>query len=277
MITDDLLIEATLKLIELDGIPEWKDELLSKAPPVLWFGDSSSGKPKIITIGANPSRWEFLDRSGKKSWPDPLKKSFYETMYLKKNRFYHLSTGIAYNDITKSSQVRKEIIKSYNNYFKINPYNWFGKNTYEPYNVEGFMRGLDASYFDCRTYMACHIDIFPFASISDFNKIQGITRRDILSGHWAAGIVDELLAFLRPELIVIFGRNNYNYFCNYFSIPESEALTWKAKFPYMGKCDYWVTNYNRFKVLGLSVNLGNPKGFNSGGLKDLGLFLRCYF
>lgn len=68
MTIDDLLIEATKKLIQIDGIIDWQNELLSKAPPVLWFGNSKSEKPKILTMGANPSRWE-LNKSGKIFWP----------------------------------------------------------------------------------------------------------------------------------------------------------------------------------------------------------------
>jgi len=59
----DILIEATNKLITLSLKKDWGNELLLKVPPVMWFGDSKCEKEKILTIGANPSRWEFLNQS----------------------------------------------------------------------------------------------------------------------------------------------------------------------------------------------------------------------
>ena len=275
MTIDDLLKEATKKLIQIDGIIDWQNELLSKAPPVLWFGNSKSEKPKILTVGANPSRWEFLNRSGIINWSLPLIKSFYETKYLTKKRFYHLSQYNGYSDILNFQQLRNDITDSYNNYFAKNPYNWFGTNKDGSYNAEGLLRGMNASYFDTnpKKYIVCHIDIFPFATISDFNKIQPITQRDILSNSWAKSIVDELLSFFNPEFIIVFGRTNFNYFCNYFNIVPGDGKKWKATFPNLGNAEYWTTQYGRFKVIGLSVNLGNPKGFNANGLKEFGAFL----
>jgi len=34
-------------------------------PPILWFGNMESDKPKIVTIGANPSNREFFSLKGK--------------------------------------------------------------------------------------------------------------------------------------------------------------------------------------------------------------------
>ena len=39
--------------------PEIRHELLPKAPPVLWFGNNLTKKEKIVTIGANPSAYNF--------------------------------------------------------------------------------------------------------------------------------------------------------------------------------------------------------------------------
>jgi hypothetical protein len=51
-----LLKDAFIKQKKLFEKNEWSHQLLSYAPPVLWFGDINVPKPKIITIGANPSR-----------------------------------------------------------------------------------------------------------------------------------------------------------------------------------------------------------------------------
>ena len=39
-----------------EGVPH-------RCPPILWFGNARSPKPKVLTIGANPSCWEYLDDS----------------------------------------------------------------------------------------------------------------------------------------------------------------------------------------------------------------------
>ena len=38
----------------------------------------------------------------------------------------------------------------------------------------------------------------------------------------------------------------------------------------LGACEYWLTDYADYKVIGLSTNLGNPRGFNASGLNELG-------
>ncbi len=60
---DELLIEATKKLLRLRQKVGWAKELPHRCPPILWFGNARSPKPKVLTIGANPSRWEYLDDS----------------------------------------------------------------------------------------------------------------------------------------------------------------------------------------------------------------------
>lgn len=274
MTVDDILIETTKKLITINALDKWKNELLSSAPPVLWFGNSKSEKDKILTLGANPSRWEFLDQNLMKTCILPISKTCYETKYLSKQRFFHLSQSQTYDDILVNRALRDEIINSYDNYYKSgNSYKWFGFNKNNSYNVEGVLRGLNASYFEINSnFRACHIDIFPFATISDFNKIQTIAQRDILANSWAKNIVDELINYFNPKLILIFGRTNYNYFTKYFNISITKEKIWQAK-QGKGKCYYWLSNYGNFKIVGLSVNLGNPKSFDAVGLCELGSYL----
>ncbi len=279
MNVDNILIEATRKLIDLNAIADWKNELLSKSPPVLWFGNSKSPKDKVLTIGANPSRWEFLDQSQMKTCLSPYQKTFYETKYLSNQRFLHLSPTQTYNDILISKSLRNVIVDSYDNYFNEYPYNWFGNNKDNSYRVEGLLRGLSASYFEIESELrACHIDIFPFATISDFNKIQLKAKRDILSQFWAKNLVDELLNYFNPKLILIFGRTNFNYISEYFNIHKPKEENWQAK-KGKGECKYWHTHYGNNNIIAVSVNLGNPKGFNAIGLNELGKDLKelCNF
>lgn len=271
MFANNLLIESTRKLITLTNIQGWTNELMDKAPPVLWFGNSKSEKPKILTFGANPSRWEFLDKSVGKAG---LKvKSIYENKYLisTKRRFYQLGQNSCYSDILYNQKLQDDIINSYDNYFiSGNSYRWFGKNKNDSYNAEGVLRGLCASYFENDTkYRSCHIDLFPFATISNFNKIQSITVKEILAQNWAKDIVDELLCLLNPSVLVIFGRNNFDYFCRYFNVSKGNPTKWLSA-SNKGKCDYYITKYRTYLIIGLSVNLGNPIGFDTQGLTELG-------
>lgn len=271
----DILIESIKKLISLHQIEDWDNELLLKAPPVLWFGNSKSQKKKILTIGANPSRWEFLNQSEMKSCTIPYQSSFYENKYLFNKRFYHLTKKETFNSVLSDAELRNKIINSYDKYFSGNPYKWFGLNKNDSYNVEGVLRGLGASYFDNDSeYRACHIDIFPFATISDFNRIKKITERDVLENNWAKNLVDEILDYFKPKKILIFGRTNFNYFAEYFDINKPNDVNFQVQNNGKGKCVVWKTNYNNYKIIGVSVNLGNPKGFDASGLRELGNYLK---
>ena len=275
--THDLLIDATKKLISVSTIPEWQHELLDKAPPVLWFGDAASEKPKIVSFGANPSRWEFLDERGIKK--AELQKHEYESRYLKpeQRRFFHLDTPLHWGDILTHAGLRDQITDSFNNYFKTgNAYRWFGANKEDSYNAEGLLRGMEASYFDIdSTFRALHIDLFPFATIRDFGSIRNITERDVLHGFWARDLVNRLLTTLSPEKLLVFGAGNLNYFCTYFGADAGKAVLWQASGAgALGACRVYRFQYAGIPAWGLSVNLGNPKGFNAKGLRELGAFLQ---
>jgi hypothetical protein len=273
MSVNNILLEATAKLISLNEINEWQNELLSKAPPVLWFGNSKSEKEKILTVGANPSRWEFLDKKQIKSCSTPFLKECYESKYLSKRRFYHLSDNHTYNDILTNNDLRNEVLQSFDKYFETNPYNWFGLNKDNSYNSEGLLRGLGASYFEVDSlYRACHIDIFPFATISDFNKIRKITNRDILADDWAKKITNDIISYFNPKLLLIFGRANFNHFSACFDLKIQSSSKWEAK-KGIGTCNIWQSSYLNYPVIGVSANLGNPKGFNADGLNSLGDYL----
>ena len=272
----DLLMEATRKLMAISAIPEWEHELLDKAPPVLWFGDAASEKPKILSFGANPSRWEFLDERGIKK--ASLQKQEYESRYLseEKRRFFHLDAAQRWQDILHNTALRTQIINSFNQYFKSgNAYRWFGANKYDSYNAEGLLRGMNASYFDTETsFRALHIDLFPFTTIRDFGSIRGITERDVLSGFWARDLVYEIINMLQPKRLLVFGAGNLNYFCAYFGADAGPAEHWKSQGAgALGSCRVHRFQHEQIPVTGLSVNLGNPKGFNAQGLRELGEYL----
>ncbi|MDR0286112.1 MAG: hypothetical protein LBI03_00130, partial [Clostridiales bacterium] len=249
----DLLKESAAKLLELQSIADWQNELLLQAPPILWFGNSKSEKPKILTFGANPSRSEFLSKNKE---------------YLVTPRFYHLSENQTYEDIVKSPQVCESIIASYDSYFETNPYTtWFGNKVKNPYKVEAVLRGMNASYYNTpenfeARYQAGHIDIFPFATMSDFSKIKKTTERDILANDWAKNLVDNLIEMLNPDKILVFGLTNVNYFFKYFGIDKGP--------PERNLCKIWNRTYRNRHLIGISTNLGDPRNFSRARLNELG-------
>jgi hypothetical protein len=176
-------------------------------------------------------------------------------------------------DILTSESLQDEIIARYNSYFKNNPYDWFGRNSDNTYRVEGFLRGFGASYYDGNAFQlqAIHIDLFPFATFDDFKQIRAIADAALFADGWAQGLVGRLVEALSPQILILFGRTNCGYFAKYID-PSLLQVGWES-FP---PAQYFVGHSQRFglPVVGLSTNLGNPKGFNAVTLKQFGEHLR---
>ena len=264
-----LLIEASQKLIELASTPEWKNELLEKAPPVLWFGNNKSSKKKILTLGANPSREEFL--SDNKAMAQQKINAGSNIEYLFNRRFYHLKHDENYQSITTDDALQNRVIESYNSYFQKNPYKWFGKksgNNDLSYNVEGFLNAINASFFEGDyKYQALHIDLFPFATISDFNRLKDITERDLIKTLWMKMFLEKLIKSLTPDYIVVFGRANLLHFKELFHLDIGHSTKFHSE---KGSSDYWLFKTDTISFIGLSVNLGNPIGFTKKSIHELG-------
>lgn len=273
----NLLVEATHKLIALRQLPEWCSELPRRCPPILWFGDATSAKPKVVTIGANPSRQEYLGESSRKA-AAKIQNDGNDShlFYLESpcNRFYILPKTSKFEEITTSVYLQEDIITGYNDYFKRNPYKWFGKDKSNSYNVEGFLRGMEASYFSgSLTYQAIHIDLFPFATIHDFNQIRSITERDIFQNNWAQSFLNKLLDKLQPKIIILFGKTNVFHYTNYIS-PILSSATWQR----YARASFCIGHdkARNTPIIGLSTNLGNPKGFTAQSLFSFGTAVKSF-
>ena len=273
----NLLVEATQKLIALRQLPEWYSELPRRCPPILWFGDATSVKPKVVTIGANPSRQEYLGESSRKAAAKIQNDgNDSQLFYLESplNRFYILPKTSEFEEITANTYMQEEVINSYNSYFRQNPYKWFGKDRSNSYNVEGFLRGIEASYFSgSLTYQAIHIDLFPFATIHDFNQIRSITERDIFQNNWAQSFLNKLIDKLQPEIIILFGRTNVSHYTSYISPILSSAI-WR-RYANASFCIGHDKTRNT-PIVGLSTNLGNPKGFTAESLFSFGTAVKSF-
>ena len=256
----ELLIEAFRKQFELRQSDYWANELLEYSPPVLWFGDSSR-KEKIVTIGANPSRREFLDsRDGR-------------YLSASKRRFHHLRTSDN-SDILEDEETLSRIIQSFDSYYHRNPYRtWFGRPRGS--KVEGFLNGLGASLYGLESVGAVHADLIPFVTMSDFSKLnEHLLKTDLFRGGWAKSFFDKLMEFLNPSMIIAFGRTNAGWFSRYYERLELDRTfhsNGKRRVLY-GISDYRIHDRD-IPLVELSVNLGNPIGFTREMLNEFGAFV----
>jgi len=192
------------------------------------------------------------------------------------NRFRLLRQDEVLQNILENEAIQKEIIAGYNQYFSSdhNPYRqWFGSNKNDSYKVEGFLRGLGASYYEDsnETYQAIHIDLFPFATLADFKRLLDLADADLFRTEWAREFVIKLIHLLKPEGLVVFGKTNFKYFGRYID-PSVRRFTENS----FGLSRFFIGRAELLglPVLGLSTNLGNPIGFNAVELRQYGNDIR---
>ena len=258
-----ILHKAVQKQIELMRLEVWKEELINHAPPILWFGDIQSRKERILTIAANPSRWEVLYRNGR-----PRER----VRILKPNEYHH--------DILLRDNLADEILKSYNRYFTHDPYTkWFGKRN-EPHNVEGFLRGMKASYYEMSGYenIALHADLFPFPTRRDYSEIYPIVKEDLFTASWAKDVLFGIIDRVNPVCIVVFGRGNTNALHNDLIGSSSRTLTEMFQSS-LGNSAYYSycniqTRIRNYQCCCISTNLGNPIPFTKNELTEFGRHVR---
>jgi hypothetical protein len=274
---NSILVDATRKLIDLQQDSNWRRQLPLRSPPVLWFGNALSPKRRILTLGANPSRKEFLLDSADEACAKVASSGDQSLLcYLEppKHRFRILRPGERMEEILSSEELQNQIINSYNSYFTHQPYcTWFGKNMENSYNVEGFLRGIGASYYDDHPsrLQAIHIDLFPFATLANFCEIKDIADLALFKNNWAQQLVARIVKALSPEILIVFGRTNCRYYLNYLDKPRSQ-IEWNRFDP----AEYFVrfSETLGIPVVGLSTNLGNPKGFTKVSVRLFGDHIR---
>ena len=266
-----LLVEATAKLIELRKDSEWARQTPPRCPPILWFGNALSTKPCILTVGANPSRQEYLsDTAGAATAKMDRSNDHRSLGYLEPpyNRFRLLTLKESLGDVVQDANVRAQILTGYNKYFARNPYRWFGLPN-APYNVEAFLRGMGASYYDGQPQplQALHIDLFPFATLNDFKTLQHKAEADLFRSGWAQQMIAALMKLFKPSVLIVFGRTNVQHFAAYVD-PTIGRFDWNS-FECGSYCVGETTKLGA-KFVGLSTNLGNPIGFNKVSLGQFG-------
>ena len=218
-------------------------------------------------MGANPSRREFLQVGAEEALH--LLDSGQSLPYLdgKSARFRLLNPWEDLDDILRDDNLQNEVIQSYYDYFSTNPYGWFG--TPGGYRVEAFVNGFGASYFSHEQFApALHIDLFPFVTLQDFTALQSEILEHIFVSGWAAEFFQELVSFIHPRAIIIFGKTNVEYFSRYIETCFSgEVLYYNSN----RRAGFRLaTSRVGLPLVGLNVNLGNPVGFSTESLRSFG-------
>ena len=180
-----IICEAVEELKRLRTI--WKEEFRD-VPPVLWFGDIESSKPKVLVISANPNR------------PDQPESK----------------PRIPYsNDWKKGGRDIAKLEEDYNRYFFNNPSTkWFGKNNVQEGQgrIEDFLNGMDASFYGTKKYQAIHIDLIPFSTTTTFTQIDNQIMAINGLPEWVDKHVKKLVALIDPKVIIINGNSNFDFF-----------------------------------------------------------------
>lgn len=238
-----------------------------RTPPVVWFGElfspnsgfaktdfteKRSDKEIILTVGANPSWREFHDKQGGRT-----------LLTGSKQRLPLLPTPYPVSGLMISQLV--DIMKGFNDYFKINPFvSWFGRAS----RVEAFLNGMGASYYGGYKYQAIHIDLFPFSTCKNYTSIVPIVNNVLMKSGWAPAIFRDIVNFIKPARIVVFGKSNYDALRRYMDPALPALMSIPSPIPhcnnrYVNKVRLW----GKYDLVGLSCNLGNPIGLASANLK----------
>lgn len=177
---------------------------LSSAIPVCWFGDLDSSKPKILTIGANPSSKEFIGYKGM-------------------SRF---------NNVTALSSVNL-IEDSYNAYFKTIPYKkWFDR-------IDLLLNKFNASYYDTHDIIAVHLDVVSLPTYKS-PALRPENRLIKAGSALSHQLLDRLIKNYNIQKIVITGGYNYKMFINLFG--ANVKTNYKLPYPYSNSLI--TRNYN---------------------------------
>jgi len=261
-----LLADTIQKQLTLRQVDYWKKQIPEKCIPILWFGEHRQ-RSLVSTLGANPSRTEFF--------PSRQAAKDGELLDRQMSRFYTFTE----EDLSSPTkpEILAKIIQSYDKYFNRNPYTrWFGKpSTTGAYNLEGFLNGVGASFYKTVNLGCIHLDLVPFTTLDDFSQLDEAQLKPALFyDGWAKQNLIRLLELLNPQRIFVLGRKNVEWF-NKFYYPlklDNEYHRGSTKARY-GLSRIQV-GHSKIPIAGVSVNLGNPIGFDKNSLHEFGAFFR---
>lgn len=210
---------------------EFRNEnyIVSPSIPILYFGDQkaySQSEIKILTVGLNPSKIEFMAN-------DPLSNEKVPSFF----RFIGGEKLVNKNILNEEEKEEYQLIL--NKYYKepkANPYRrWFN-------SFEYILHGIDASYYDRNDYTnrALHIDICtPLATDPTWTGLDKSVQRKLEAP--GREIYGQLLEVLQPDIILISVRKEY---LNKMKLKEKKLF---KQFTLRGDGSEMVRPYKVFK------------------------------
>jgi len=197
--------------------------LVKPSIPILFFGDSKqyfSSEVKVITVGKNPSRFEFPE----------------------KDRFFRFSKAHGIYPGIVEGRYYDEYLQAINGYFHTPP-----NHPYEPWfnSFEHVLAGLDGSYYGNAPNTALHTDLCsPLATNPTWSNLPSEAQQRLL--EQGTCLWHSLVEWLSPDLIIASVARSH---LGRISFPQRDA--WKVV--------YTVERTNPYNVELAELNLPDGK------------------
>ena len=205
--------------------------------PVVSFGNSRTAV--YATLGLNPSRVEFLDRSGRLLTGADRRLSTYQSLG---------SDSLS----DAPSDIISQVLQDCDNYFKLNPYRqWF-----DPLNA--ILKQSGASYYDGT---ACHLDLVQWATDPTWGSLKPKTVRERLLND-DAEFLHEQLSQENISTLLINGSSVLNQLRRSLGV----AFTEQEPISGYGRHDtrlFTATINNSVSVIAWSTNLQSSFGVST--------------
>lgn len=210
--------------------------VVPQSTPVISFGNPATAH--VATLGLNPSKNEFLDRSG-------------ELLRGDEQRFATLTSLRRKHLAEADHETLKQVVDACHGYFSGNPYErWFRP-------LDQIVRAAGASFFEGT---ACHLDLVQWATDPVWSKLSRATRGE-LRARDGEFLMNQLRHYQFPVLLlngqgVISAFEEQADFC----FDDSRRLSGPKNRPGTLSSGRWE---NRLLVIGWSCNLQSSHGVSN--------------
>lgn len=194
--------------------------------PVISFGPARSAR--VATLGLNPSKQEFLDRTGAE-------------LVEQSRRFQTLrSLGVADLDAAPENLIDR-VVTACDRYFSVNPYRaWFNQ-------LEPILNGVGTSYYDGTS---CHLDLVQWATDPTWGGLSDAIKRHHVSSD--VPFLRSQLADSRLELLLLNGKAVMDAF--------SEFVKPLGSIHMHGSTRFGTADLDDVRVIGWSTNIQSSYG-----------------